>query len=104
MSRAHTIARTARGLAAGVLLANSVPHGVHGLAGQQFPTPFADPPGVGLSSPGANLAWSAMNLAAGTLLARGRATAAPDRALMAAGATAMGFFLVHYFGSLESER
>lgn len=36
---------------AGLFLCNGVPHTVAGLSGRSFPTPFAKPPGKGLSSP-----------------------------------------------------
>ncbi|GAB2859669.1 hypothetical protein [Nocardioides pacificus] len=104
MSKVRTRATTLRLLGAGTLLANAVPHGVKGLTGQRFPSPFARPPGVGLSSPLTNVAWSTMNLAAGALLLRGGATTPRDRLTVAAGATGMAFFLAHYFGSLEGER
>jgi hypothetical protein len=55
---------------AGALLANAVPHFVHGISGDRFPTPFAHPPGKGLSSPTVNVLWSLLNLAAGSLLFR----------------------------------
>ena len=32
---------------AGAILANVVPHFVHGISGDRFPTPFAKPPGKG---------------------------------------------------------
>jgi hypothetical protein len=54
----------------GVLLANVVPHFVHGISGDRFPTPFARPPGKGLSSPTVNVVWSLMNLAVGYILLR----------------------------------
>lgn len=53
---------------AGLLLANTVPHFVHGVSGNRFPTPFANPPGKGLSSPTVNVLWSLLNLAVGVLL------------------------------------
>jgi len=53
---------------AGVFLANFVPHFVHGISGDRFPTPFAHPPGKGLSSPTVNVAWALVNLVAGFLL------------------------------------
>ena len=34
---------------AGAFLANVVPHFIHGVSGDAFPTPFADPAGKGLS-------------------------------------------------------
>jgi hypothetical protein len=56
---------------AGLFLANTVPHFVHGISGDRFPTPFAHPPGKGLSSPTVNVVWSLFNLAAGYMLFRG---------------------------------
>lgn len=53
----------------GVLLANFVPHFVEGMAGRPFPTPFADPPFRGLSSPIVNVLWALANLAVAYLLA-----------------------------------
>src|SRR5580692_3994564 len=55
---------------AGALLANAVPHFVHGISGDRFPTPFADPPGKGLSSPVLNVVWALSNLLIGYLLFR----------------------------------
>ncbi len=53
---------------AGAFLANVVPHFVHGISGNKFPTPFAKPPGKGLSSPTVNMVWSLFNLLVGYLL------------------------------------
>jgi hypothetical protein len=53
---------------AGVFLTNSVPHFVHGVSGDRFPTPFANPPGKGLSSPFTNVLWSLLNMIVGSLL------------------------------------
>jgi hypothetical protein len=53
---------------AGAFLANVVPHFVQGISGNPFPTPFANPPGKGLSSPVINVLWSLINLIVGTLL------------------------------------
>ena len=55
---------------AGAFLANFVPHFVHGISGDRFPTPFARPPGKGLSSPTLNVAWAFVNLLVGCLLYR----------------------------------
>jgi hypothetical protein len=43
---------------AGMFLANAIPHFVNGVSGDRFPTPFANPPGKGLSSPTVNVAWA----------------------------------------------
>jgi len=55
---------------AGAFLANVVPHFFHGISGDRFPTPFAKPPGRGLSSPTVNVVWSWINLVVGYLLFR----------------------------------
>lgn len=55
---------------AGMFLANVVPHFVNGVSGDPFPTPFAKPPGKGLSSPTINVLWALLNLAIGYLLFR----------------------------------
>jgi hypothetical protein len=49
----------------GAFLANAVPHFVHGISGDKFPTPFATPPGKGLSSSTVNVIWAIFNLAVG---------------------------------------
>jgi len=55
---------------AGAFLANLVPHFVMGICGNKFPTPFAKPPGKGLSSPTVNVVWALVNLIVGFLLFR----------------------------------
>jgi hypothetical protein len=55
---------------AGAFLANTVPHFVHGTSGDRFPTPFAHPPGKGLSSPTVNVLWALLNFVAGVILFR----------------------------------
>ncbi|RQO29930.1 hypothetical protein DBR32_14770 [Taibaiella sp. KBW10] len=55
---------------AGVFLTNALPHFMNGISGNPFPTPFADPPGKGLSSPLINILWALFNLIAGYLLLR----------------------------------
>jgi hypothetical protein len=53
---------------AGTFLCNCVPHMVCGLQGSTFPTPFAKPRGVGMSSPVVNFAWGLLNLIVGLVL------------------------------------
>jgi hypothetical protein len=68
---------------AGIFLANVVPHFVHGISGNPFPTPFAHPPGKGLSSPTANVVWALVNLVAGFVLFRvGRVSSGGNAALV----------------------
>ena len=56
------------GFWAGMFLANFVPHFINGVSGNGFPTPFAKPPGKGLSSPVVNVLWALLNLIIGALL------------------------------------
>jgi hypothetical protein len=67
---------------AGAFLANVVPHFVYGISGDRFPTPFAHPPGKGLSSPTVNVLWANLNLFVGYVLFRvGRVSTGDDLAL-----------------------
>jgi hypothetical protein len=47
-----------------------VPHFVNGISGNGFPTPFASPPGKGLSSPLTNVLWALANFLLGYALLR----------------------------------
>ena len=46
----------------GAFLANAVPHYVSGVTGRPFQSPFARPPGKGLSSSTVNVLWGFANL------------------------------------------
>ena len=52
----------------GVFLANAVPHLVSGMMGRSFQSPFAKPPGKGLSSSTVNVLWGFLNAAIGYVL------------------------------------
>jgi len=52
----------------GAFLANAIPHFVNGVSGSPFQSPFASPPGEGLSSSTVNVLWGAFNLVVGYLL------------------------------------
>jgi len=52
----------------GIFLANAIPHFASGTMGQPFQSPFAKPPGKGLSSSTVNVLWGAFNAVAGYLL------------------------------------
>ncbi len=52
----------------GATLMNAIPHLVSGLMGRAFPSPFARPPGKGLSSAMVNMLWGFANLWAAWLL------------------------------------
>jgi hypothetical protein len=91
---------------AGLFLANVVPHFVKGVCGDRFPTPFAKPPGKGLSSPTVNVAWALANLAVGYLLFHvGKVAGGDDLALLIffAGAAAISFFASQRFAEKHKE-
>jgi hypothetical protein len=52
----------------GAFLVNAVPHFVQGVSGRSFPSPFASPPGKGLSSPVVNVLWGTANAVVGYFL------------------------------------
>jgi hypothetical protein len=52
----------------GAFLANAIPHFVSGVMGRAFQSPFAKPPGEGLSSSTVNVLWGFLNLVAGYVL------------------------------------
>lgn len=52
----------------GAFLLNAVPHIVSGSMGRAFQSPFAKPPGQGLSSSAVNVLWGFFNAAVGYLL------------------------------------
>jgi hypothetical protein len=49
----------------GVLVTNAIPHLVSGLMGRPFQSPFAKPPGQGLSSSTVNVLWGFLNVVIG---------------------------------------
>lgn len=91
---------------AGMFLANFVPHFVQGISGDRFPTPFAHPPGKGLSSPTVNVIWGLLNLAAGYFLCRvGKLASGDDWALVAffAGIAALSIMMSVQFGKRQGQ-
>jgi hypothetical protein len=52
----------------GLFLANAVPHLVSGMMGRPFQSPFAKPPGEGLSSSTVNVLWGFFNIIIGYVL------------------------------------
>jgi hypothetical protein len=86
----------------GAFLANAVPHWVSGVLGRAFQSPFAKPPGEGLSSSRVNVLWGFLNLAIGyALICRVgdfdlHSTA--QVGVAGVGALVMGLFMAHHFG------
>lgn len=89
----------------GAFLANTAPHFVSGTMGRPFQSPFAKPPGVGLSSATVNVVWGVVNLViAYLLLARVGAfdIRSPDNAIAAGlGILAIGLFSARAFGRVN---
>ena len=54
----------------GAFLSNAIPHFISGSMGQPFQSPFAKPPGQGLSSSTVNVVWGFFNFAVAYLLIR----------------------------------
>lgn len=52
----------------GIFLANAIPHFVSGMMGRPFQSPFAKPPGKGLSSSTVNVLWGFFNIVVGYVL------------------------------------
>ncbi|HEY2150023.1 MAG TPA: hypothetical protein VGH34_04400 [Vicinamibacterales bacterium] len=52
----------------GAFFANAIPHIVAGIMGRAFQSPFATPPGEGLSSSTVNVMWGFFNAAVGYVL------------------------------------
>ena len=87
-------------LFAGAFAANVVPHFVYGICGDRFPTPFAKPPGKGLSSPVVNVAWALLNVVIGWELFRvGKVSSGDELALILffVGAAAISLMLAVNF-------
>ena len=86
----------------GAFLANTVPHLVNGISGSPFQSPFASPPGQGLSSSTVNVLWGMFNLVvAYVLVARvGRFELRQTRhmVVLGLGALLMALLLAREFG------
>jgi hypothetical protein len=93
-------------LFAGAFAANVVPHFVYGICGDRFPTPFAKPPGKGLSSPTVNVVWALFNMVAAYLLFRaGKVASGGDAAVVVffLGIAALGIMMSAHFSSKDTE-
>jgi hypothetical protein len=86
----------------GVFLANVIPHLVGGMMGRPFQTPFAKPPGEGLSSSTVNVLWGFFNAAVGYLLVvrvgNFDLRSISDVLALAAGALHIGLHSARHFG------
>lgn len=89
----------------GAFLANAVPHVTSGTLGRPFQSPFAKPPGEGLSSSTVNVLWGFANIGIAYLLLlrvgsfdlRSAASVGP----LAVGALAMSLHAARHFGQFH---
>ena len=90
----------------GAFLANAIPHFVSGSMGRPFQSPFAKPPGKGLSSSTVNVVWGFFNLLVAYLLlcrvGHFELHSASDVIACGLGVLIMGVMLARTFGELHS--
>jgi hypothetical protein len=82
----------------GCFFCNAIPHYVSGVTGHAFQSPFAKPPGEGLSSPTVNVLWGFANL----VIAYGlicRVGVFSLRSIAHVTALGLGFFLMGLIGA-----
>jgi hypothetical protein len=86
----------------GAFLTNAVPHFVSGVMGRPFQSPFAKPPGQGLSSSSVNVLWGFANFVIAYVLIARVGTFDPravDQALaVGLGVLAIGLMSARLFG------
>jgi hypothetical protein len=86
----------------GLFLMNAMPHVVSGVMGRSFQSPFAKPPGQGLSSSSVNVLWGFANLVIAYLLLRNVGNFSLDNSADALafglGAVLIGLVSARHFG------
>jgi hypothetical protein len=86
----------------GAFLTNAIPHFVSGVMGRPFQSPFAKPPGEGLSSSTVNVLWGAFNFAVGYMLVCRVGDfdlrSIDDAIALGLGALVMGLVMARMFG------
>ncbi|MDE1996730.1 MAG: hypothetical protein KGI75_29795 [Rhizobiaceae bacterium] len=92
----------------GAFLANAVPHCVCGVTGRPFQSPFASPPGKGLSSATVNVLWGSLNVVIGYLLVCHVGEFAlgnwSDAAALGLGMFLIALFSARHFGTFHGGR
>ena len=83
----------------GVFVVNTLPHLIHGVSGEKFPSPFDKPRGKKLSSPTLNVIWAFINLSIFLMIFYFNLSSftAIQGVIMLVGAFAMAIFLSRYF-------
>ena len=89
----------------GCFLCNAIPHFVSGMMGRPFQSPFAKPPGEGLSSSTVNVLWGFFNGVVGYLLVvrvgNFDLRSISDVLALAVGALLIGLFSARHFGQFH---
>lgn len=89
----------------GIFAANAVPHYVAGVMGRPFQSPFAKPPGKGLSSSSVNVLWGFLNATVADLLVLQVGTSDPRAAshmvAFGFGALVISLFSARHFGQFH---
>jgi hypothetical protein len=89
----------------GVFAANAIPHFVSGIMGSPFQSPFAKPPGEGVSSATVNVLWGFLNAVVGYLLVVQVGSFHPRNAshmlAFGLGVLLIGIFSARHFGQFH---
>lgn len=87
----------------GVLLVNVLPHLIHGISGDRFPSAFDKPHGRRLSSPTRNVLWAFINVSILLIIYHfnGPSFSEVNAVIMLIGAFTMALFLSRYFANKE---
>lgn len=89
----------------GAFAANAIPHLVSGGMGRAFQTPFAKPPGIGLSSATVNVVWGFFNAVVAYALVvwvgSFELRALADVGVFALGALLISIFSARHFGQFH---
>jgi len=92
----------------GAFSANAIPHFVAGTMGRPFQSPFAKPPGIGLSSSTVNVVWGFFNAVVGYLLLAHVGAfdprAIPHILAFGLGALLISIFAARHFGQFHGGR
>ena len=89
---------------AGAFITNGIPHFVSGLMGRAFQSPFAKPPGKGLSSSTINVVWGFFNFVVAYVLVTYVGSFDPrsfDSLAVGLGALVMAVMLARTFGQFH---
>jgi len=91
----------------GAFVCNCIPHLVSGLQGEAFPTPFAKPRGVGMSSAVVNFLWGSLNFMVAMVLISYFPVLVGlniEGALFMAGFILIGIFLSWHFAGVRDSK